>query len=336
MTESELIEAARTGDEGAFGRFVGPHSGGLYAHCYRMLGSPQDAEDALQETLLRAWRGLRRFEARSSSRTWLYTIATNASLRTLQKRGPRTLPLEHGPAAAPGEGPGPPLAEEMWVQPAPDARLGLDAGPASPEARYEQRESVELAFVAALQLLAPRQRAVLIMRDVLGFSAREVASAIETTPAAVDSALQRARATVDARLPRRSQQATLRTLGDERLRVLVGRYLDAWERGDVEQLTAMLSDAATIAMPPMSSWFCGREAVARFLAEWPMEDGRGWACERVGANGQLAFAHYRLDGSDGGRTPHSITVVELDGGQICAMTAYLEEELFGRFVRADT
>ena len=216
-----------------------------------MLGSVHDAEDALQEALLRAWRGLPRFEGRSSLRSWLYTIATNTCLNAIEKRPKRVLPVDYGPAADPHDGPGEPLVESVWVEPYPDETLGLEDGFAAPEARYEQRESVELAFVAALQHLPANQRAVLILREVLGFSAREVAESLETTIASVNSALQRAREAVDERLPEQSQQATLRALGDERLREIVEGYVDAWERGDVDAVVAMLAEDATFAMPPL-------------------------------------------------------------------------------------
>src|SRR5947199_7011574 len=216
--ELELLEAARAGREEAFVQLVEPNRAQLHAHCYRMLGSVHDAEDALQEALLRAWRGLPRFEGRSSLRSWLYTIATNTCLNAIAKRPKRVLPIDYAPAADPHEGPGEPVIESVWVEPYPDETLGLEDGFASPEARYEQRESVELAFVAALQNLPPNQRAVLILREVLGFSAREAAEALETTTQSVNSALQRARKTVEERLPDQSQQATQRALGDDGVR----------------------------------------------------------------------------------------------------------------------
>src|SRR5688572_33123088 len=191
--ERELLAAARRGDEDAFRDLVEPRRAELHAHCYRMLGSVHDAEDALQEVMLRAWRGLSGFEGRSSVRSWLYRIATNTSLSVIEKRPKRVLPIDYGPAADPHDGPGQPVVESVWVEPYPDERLGLEDGFAAPEARYEQREAVELAFIAALQHLPATQRAVLIMREVLGFSAREVAETLETTTASVNSALQRAR-----------------------------------------------------------------------------------------------------------------------------------------------
>src|SRR3954462_13013668 len=200
-----------------------------------MTGSVHDADDALQDALLRAWRALPRFEGRSSPRSWLYRIAPNTCL-DLTARGPkRVLPIAHAPAGAPHANVTPPLAESVWVEPYPDERLGLEDGFAAPEARYDQRESVELAFVAALQYLPPNQRAVLILREVLGFSAKEVADALDTTTASVNSAMQRARAAVDEPVPEQSQQETLRSLGDDEVRELVERYVDVWERNDVEE-----------------------------------------------------------------------------------------------------
>src|SRR5207248_11326554 len=181
-----LLDAAKAGDEGAFARLVEPYRAELHAHCYRMLGSVYDAEDALQEALLRAWRSLARFEGRSSLRSWLYTIATNTCLDQIGRRPKRVLPIDYGPPTDPHDGPGEPVVESVWIEPYPDERLGLEDGLASPEARYELRESVELAFVAALQHLPANQRAVLILREVLGFSAREVAEALDTTVASVN------------------------------------------------------------------------------------------------------------------------------------------------------
>ena len=197
LKEDELLQAARAGDEDAFRRLVDAHRGELHAHCYRMLGSVHDAEDALQDALLHAWRGLPRFAGRSSLRTWLYRITTNACLDAIARRPKRVLPMDYGSPSDPHPGPYAPIVESVWIEPYADD--GVDAGDGStgPEARYEQRESVELAFVAALQHLPARQRAVLILRDVLGFSARETAAALETTPVSVDSALQRAHRTVD-------------------------------------------------------------------------------------------------------------------------------------------
>ena len=268
--EQRLIQAARGGDESAYGQLVESYRRELHAHCYRMLGSVHDAEDALQESLLRAWRGLPRFEGRSSLRSWLYTIATNTCLNAIARRPKRVLPIDYAPASDPHEGPGEPVVESVWVEPYPDETLGLEDGFASPEARYEQREAVELAFVAALQNLAPNQRAVLILREVLGFSAREVADSLETSVPSVNSALQRARKTVEERLPDQSQQATLRALGDDSLREVVDGYVEAWQRGDVEAVVSMLTEDASFTMPPLRTWFHGREEIGIFLDGWPL------------------------------------------------------------------
>ena len=331
MNERQLLEAARAGDEDAFARLTEPHRRALHAHCYRMLGSVHDAEDALQETLLRAWRGLARFEGRSSLRSWLYTIATNTCLRAIERRPKRVLPIDYAPAADPHDGLGEPLVESVWVEPYPDEWLGLEDGLAGPEARYEQRESVELAFIAALQHLPARQRAVLILRDVLGFSAREVAGALETTPTGVDSALQRAHKAVDERLPQRSQQAMLRSLDDAGLREIVDGFVDAWERNDVDAVVAMLASDAAMTMPPLPTWYRGREAVAAFLAGWPLSADRRWRVVPVRANGQLAFGKYRWDEEREIFRAHSISVLTLDRDGIAEITAFLDPGLIPRF-----
>jgi RNA polymerase sigma-70 factor, ECF subfamily len=321
MTEQDLLAAARAGDEAAFGQLVGPYRGELTAHCYRMLGSIHDAEDALQEALLRAWRGLDRFEGRSSLRSWLYTIATNACLRAIERRPKRVLPIDYGPAATDPHGPlAGPLVESVWIDPYP-----------SPDARYEQRESVELAFIAALQHLPAQQRAVLILRDVLGFSGGEVADALETSPEAVYSALQRAHKTVEQRLPERSQQATLRALGEDGLREVVQGYVDAWERGDVDALAARLAEDAVFAMPPEPTWFRGQDAIAAFLRATPMREGYRWRVIPTSANGQPAFAHYIWSEEKDAFVPEGVAVLTLDGDKIAELTVFREPALFERF-----
>jgi RNA polymerase sigma-70 factor (ECF subfamily) len=329
--ERELLEAARRGDKDAYGRLVGPYRAELHAHCYRMLGSVPDAEDALQEALLRAWRGLPRFEGRSSLRSWLYTIATNACLKAIERRPKRVLPIDYAPAADPHDGPAEPVTESVWLEPYPDEKLGLEGGLLGPDARYEQREGIELAFTAALQHLPARQRAVLILRDVLGFSARETAEALETTPVSVDSALQRAHKTVNKRLPKQSQQATLRSLGDDALRGMVDRYVAAWERNDVDAVVAMLTEDARMTMPPLPSWYSGHEAVASFLRGWPLSDVKRWRLLPARANGQLAFGGYIWDDEAGSFTPHSVNVLTLRGTQIEEITAFLTPDAFRHF-----
>jgi RNA polymerase sigma-70 factor (ECF subfamily) len=326
-SERELVEAARRGDDDAFARLAGPYRGELHAHCYRMLGSAADAEDALQETLLRAWRGLPRFEGRSPVRSWLYKIATNACLRAIERRPRRVLPVDYGPAADPHDGLAEPVTEAVWLEPYPDERLGLGSGLASPEARYEQREGVELAFLAALQHLPARQRAVLILRDVLGFSARETATALETTPVSVDSALQRAHKTVDQRLPEQSQQATLRSLSDGALRQVAQRYVTAWERNDVDAVVAMLAEDAKLAMPPLPTWYHGREQVAIFLSGLLAGAAR-WRLIPARANGQLAFGAYAWDDKAQAFTPRAVDVLTLRGARIQEITAFLTPDAF--------
>jgi RNA polymerase sigma-70 factor, ECF subfamily len=229
--EGSLLDAARGGDEEAFRALVEPHLKDLRAHGYRMLGSVHDADDAVQDALLRAWRGLRNFQGRSSLRSWLYRITTNACLDVISRRPQRVLPIEREPAADPNDDLGDPRNEPVWVEPYADEQHGLEEGLAAPEARYGQRESVELAFIVALQHLPGSQRAALILRDVLGFSSREVAEVLDTTVPSVNGALRRARKAVEERLPKRSQQATLRILGDAAIRKVGERYIDAWERG---------------------------------------------------------------------------------------------------------
>jgi RNA polymerase sigma-70 factor (ECF subfamily) len=321
VSEQSLLTAARGGDEAAFGELVGPYRSELSAHCYRMLGSIHDAEDALQEALLRAWRALGRFEQRSSLRSWLYTIATNACLRAIERRPKRVLPIDYGPPATDPHGAlAGRLVESVWIDPYP-----------SPDARYEQRESVELAFIAALQHLPALQRAVLILRDVLGFSGAEVADALETTPEAVYSALQRAHKTVDERLPERTQQATLRSLGEDALREVVEGYVDAWERGDVDAVAARLAEDAVFAMPPELTWFRGRDSITEFLRATPMREDYRWRILPISANGQPAFAHYIWNPERDAFVPEGIAVLTLDGEKIAELTVFREPALFAHF-----
>jgi RNA polymerase sigma-70 factor, ECF subfamily len=331
ITEEELLEAACRGDEDAFRRLVEPHRPALHAHCYRMLGSLHDAEDALQDALLRAWRGLCGFRGRGALRNWLYRIATNACLDAIARRPKRVLPIDYGPPVnAEGREPGEPVAESVWVEPYPDETLGLEDGYAAPEARYEQREALELAFVAALQHLPPRQRAVLILREVLGFSAKEVSKSLGTTVASVNSALQRARKAVDDRLPEKSQQATMRSLGDERVLEIVQRFIDAFERGDVDAIVALLAEDATFAMPPYEEWYLGREAIAD---SWLMPGGPPPRLRylQTRANGQLALGAYGFDPEGNRFLPIALDVLTLRGARIADITAFRTPEIFRRF-----
>jgi RNA polymerase sigma-70 factor (ECF subfamily) len=317
--------------ERAYDRRVEPYRAELRAHCYRMLGSAHDAEDALQETMLRAWRALPKFEGRSSLRSWLYTIATNVCLRAIERRPKLVLPADYGPPADAHGDLARPIVESVWIDPYPDEDLALDGQAAGPDAVYEQRESVELAFIAALQHLPGRQRAVLILRDVLGFSAREVADALDATPVSIDSALQRAHKTVADKLPERSQQATLRTLGEEALRGVVDKFVAAWERADVDAVVALLADGAAVTMPPIPTWFQGREAIAVFLARLPLSGRYGWRLVPTHANGQPSFGTYRWDAERNAFVPHEILVLTLDGARIAEITAFLSTEPFERF-----
>ena len=329
--EDGLLEAARHGDEGAFSELIVVHRPALHAHCYRMLGSVHDAEDALQEALLNAWRALPRFEGRSSLKSWLYRIATNACLKAIERRPKRVLPIDYGAAADPHDPLAAPLVESVWIEPYPDAGIELNDRLASPDARYEQRESVELAFVAALQHIPAKQRAVLILRDVLGFSAREVAESLEMTPAAVDAALQRAHKTVDERLPAQNQQATLKALGDDGLREIVDGFIDAWERADVDAVVAMLAHDATIAMPPQPTWYRGRDAVATFLRVVALAPGMRWRLLPAAANGQLAFGEYRWNETTKSFVGRAVMVLTLAGARVADITAFGSPELLPSF-----
>lgn len=319
--EVGLLQRARDGDEAAFGELVEGFRGELRAHCYRMLGSVADAEDTVQNAMIRAWRGLPGFEGRSSVRSWLYSIATNAALDSARHRSRRELPVDFGPAAAHGAAEfDPPVLDPVWLEPYPDRWLSADLV-LSPEARYEQLESVELAFMTALQYLPPLQRAVLILREVMGFSAAEIADQLSTTTASVTSALQRARVTVAERLPDRSQQSVLRELGDERLAEIAARYADAIERGDADALIGMLTKDATWSMPPVPTWFTGLETLREWLVRDPLTCR--WKHMATRANGQLAVGCYLWDEDRGRYEAAVIDVLTLNGGKIAEVTGFL-------------
>ena len=324
--DQELIEAARRGDSDAFERLVAPYRGELHAHCYRMLGSVQDAEDALQEALLGAWRGLPGFAGRSSVRVWLYRITTNVCARLGRRRPKRLLPLDYRPASTSVLDLGEPVDEPVWLEPYPDWRLERAATAVDPAARYELRESVELAFVMALQTLPARQRAVLMLCEVLAFSAAEVAAMLDTTVPSVNSALQRARQGLTPRLPEASQQATLRTLGEDGRRALVEAFMAAWERADVAALLDLLAGDARFTMPPLPAWFSGRDAIGRLLHERMF--ATPWRLVPLWASGQLAFACYQ--GTPDGSAFHlgALNVLTLRGERIAALTAFLDPTIY--------
>jgi RNA polymerase sigma-70 factor, ECF subfamily len=323
-TEKELLEAARDGDEAAFARLVEPYRGELHAHCYRMVGSVHDAEDALQDAMLRAWRAIGKFEGRSSLRSWLYTIATNTCLNLINRRPKRVLPLDYGPSFDPhDQGIGMPPVEATWVEPYPDQGLGLEDVYAAPEARYELRESVELAFVAALQHLPANQRAALILREVLGFSAQETAESLDTSVASVNSALQRARKTVDEKLPERSQQESLRTLGDDGVRNVVEGYMAAMAEGDVNKVVSLLAEDAAWSMPPLAAWFTGREELEGFLRFGPLSGDWRWRHRAAHANGQPAVGSYAWHPGEGAYLPFALDVLALEGDRIKEITSFI-------------
>jgi RNA polymerase sigma-70 factor (ECF subfamily) len=322
--EGRLLAAARDGDEAAFGRLLDPFRGELQAHCYRMLGSIHDAEDALQDALLRVWRGLAGFEDRGGGalRAWLYRIATNASLDLISRRRRRGLPADLAPRAGADELPGRPLTETVWIEPWGEAPAVPDEAP-GPGERAEQRESLELAFVAAMQQLPARQRAVLILREVLGFSAAEVGEALETTVPSVNSALQRARAAVEERVGERSQTATLRALGDARTREIVGAYTEAMTAGDVPRVVSMLTEDMAWSMPPLSSWYAGKGTVEAFLRGGPLNGSWRWRHRPAHANGQLAVGTYTYLEDEDAFLPFSLDVLTLEGEKIKAIDAFI-------------
>jgi len=280
-----------------------------------MLGSVADADDALQEALLGAWRGYAGFEGRSSLRAWLYRIATNACFQLLAQRPQRRLATEYNAAAAPGGALEPMVEGPVWLEPYPD----------DPEASFEAREAVELAFVAALQHLPATQRAALILREVVGLSAAEVAEALDATVPSVESALQRARRAVQERVPPLSQQTTLRDLGETAQQAIVARFIDAWQSRNAEALLALLSQDAKFSMPPIPSWFDGRDNVVRFFVERVF--ATPWRLQPLKASAQLAFACYQGPDFRLG----ALNVLTLRGGLIAETTGFLDPAVHVRF-----
>ncbi len=305
-------------DDAEFDRLVEPLRRELHAHCYRLLGSAHDADDALQDALLRAWRGMDRFEGRSSMRTWLYTIATRTCLDIAEARGKRALPMDLGPSSERIVLEHAPLTEVAWLGPYPDG----------PETRYERREAIELAFVAALQHLPGNQRAALVLFDVLGFSAAEIASTMDTSVAAVNSALQRARAIVAEKVAPPGEQPKL---DDTRTREIAAGFASALERGDADALVALLTEDVTWSMPPLAHWYSGIEAVTGFAVEVPLGRCPSWRTEVVTANGQPAVACYLGEAADAVHHPWSITVLSLRDDRIRDITSFLDADLFARF-----
>jgi RNA polymerase sigma-70 factor (TIGR02960 family) len=317
---SDLIARARAGDGEAFAELTAPHRRELQVHCYRMLGSFQDAEDALQDTLLAAWQGLGGFtEERASLRTWLYKIATNRCLNVLRSARRRAAKEWDVPNVEPPEPTR--LGDVVWLQPYPDDLLEDPAGaPPGPEARYEQTEAISLAFVTALQALPPRQVAVLILRDVLGFHASEVAGMLEVTVESVTSALKRARASLQHRLPSADGRQPPPAAGSPAEEAIVAKFVRAWESADLDALVALLTDDVFMSMPPMPFEYEGRDIVGRFCASM-FGAGRRIDLVPARANGQPAFGTY-LRTPDGIRHGTGLYVLTLAGDRICAMTRF--------------
>jgi RNA polymerase sigma-70 factor (TIGR02960 family) len=324
---ADLLGRARAGDEDAFRELVDPYRRELQLHCYRILGSVQDAEDLVQETLLAAWRGLGRFEERASLRAWLYRIATNRCLNALRDRKRR--PQEVSSMVEP---PRPTrMAEPTWLEPYPDVLLeGLPDTATGPEGRYETRESVGLAFVAALQHLPPRQRAALVLRDVLGFDTADAAAALGSSEASVKGALQRARATLDERLaPGSLERAPLPNSPLER--ELVGHFATAVERGDTRGIVSLLTDDAWLTMPPEPYEYQGGEAIARFLDDRAARRGAHYRLVATRANGQPAFGCYLPDPHAPIARAYGLMVLTLAEERVSAITWFGERSLLSRF-----
>jgi RNA polymerase sigma-70 factor (ECF subfamily) len=311
---TDLVARARAGDGEAFRRLTEPHRRELQVHCYRMLGSLQDAEDAVQDTLLAAWQGLAGFEGRASVRTWLYRIATNRCLNALRTASRRPVQAWGTPGVEPPEPSR--LGDVVWLEPYPDALLGSGGGaPPGPEARYERTESISLAFVTALQVLPARQRAVLVLRDVLGYRSHEVAGMLDATVDSVASALKRARATLRHRPPAAPAP------GSDAERALVARIADAYESGHIEALVALLTDDASLTMPPIPLEYHGREAVAGFLAAVGRRRRR-YDLVPTRANGQPALATYVRPPGGGPRHATGLDVFTLAGDRVGALTHF--------------
>ncbi len=326
-----MREAQTSLEEAEFDELARLHRRELHLQCYRMLGSIHDAEDAVQEALLRAWHGREAFTGRGSARGWLYRIATNVCLRMLERRAMarRVLPEARGQPAG-FEPLGEPADGGAWLEPYPVAPVEQVADPApGPENRYEAREAVSLAFIAALQVLPPRQRAVLLLRDVLGLSANETAAILDTSAAAVNSALQRARATIEARYE--GGRATAGLLADAGQQRLLERYVEAWEAADVDGLVRLLAADATWSMPPWPQWYVGRADIGAFLA-WALRHGAGYGrLLPTWANRQPAFGYYRRSPGGPRWRPFAIQVLELDARGVRSIRNFVDAGLFPMF-----
>jgi RNA polymerase sigma-70 factor (ECF subfamily) len=316
---TDLITRARAGEGEAFRELTEPYRRELQVHCYRMLGSFQDAEDALQDTLLAAWQGLKGFEGRASIRTWLYRIATNRCLnarRSASRRPAKEWDIAEYEPPEPTR-----LGEIVWLEPFPDTLLeGVMDVPLGPEARYEQAESISLAFVTALQVLPPRQLAVLVLRDVLGFHANEVADMLDSTIDSVNSLLKRARASLQRRLPSIAEREPAPAPDSPSEQAIVAEFVRAYESGDLDDLVGLLTDDVFLSMPPIPLEYEGRDVVARFYASM-IGSGRRFDLVPTRANGQPAFGAY-LRASTGIRHGTGLLVLTLTGDRICSVTRF--------------
>jgi RNA polymerase sigma-70 factor (ECF subfamily) len=332
--DQTTLEAARAGDEVAFARLVDPHRRALRAHCYRFSGSLHDAEDLLQESLLRAWRGLGSFEGRSGLATWLFKVSTRVCLDALDKRPARRLPNDLGPPVPGSKPPTPPRLDPIWIEPCPDSLI--DETTPTPETPLLSRESVALAFLVALQLLPPRQRAVLLLHDVLGWSAPECGESLGLSAAAVNSALQRARETINSRAPARDEASP--AIDDPATAALLSRYVKAWESTDVPALVALLREDATLVMPPLPDWIRGAAEIGASLTNMVLVPGTAGRYRLVPtrANGLPALATYRRDDAGGAHRATSIQIFEIRDGRIATITAFLDGSLFPLFGLPDT
>ena len=322
------VQARTAAAPDSFESLAERHRRELQVHCYRMLGSIHDAEDAVQEALLRAWRGLDGFEGRTAFRGWLYRIATNACLTALSRRAHgRVLPEDEGPpvAFAPL---GIPSSDVAWLEPYPDSALeGIPDDAPGPDARYEMREAVQLAFVAALQELPPRQRAALLLRDVLGLSAAEASATLDASVASTNSALQRARATLKQRS---SDRRVTLPVSDERQRSLLVRYVKTWEERDIDGFVALLKEDAAWSMPPWRQWYVGRPNIGAFMG-WAWRSRRRQLLLPIATNGQHGFAYYRAEAEGSEWQAFAIQVVTLRGDAIAAITNFVDADLFRPF-----
>jgi RNA polymerase sigma-70 factor (ECF subfamily) len=328
MTADEATLArARAGDEGAFRELTEPHRRELQLHCYRILGSLQDAEDMVQETLVAAWRSLEAFEGRASVRSWLYRIATNRCLNALRARSrrPREVPAMAEPLEPTRR------IEPVWLDPYPDALLeDIPDHAAGPAARYEARESIELSFIVALQHLPPRQRAALVLSDVLALRTAEVAAMLDTGEAAVKGALQRARATLRARMPAADRERAPRP-NSARERQLVGRFADALHSGDIDEIVSLLTDDALLTMPPQPLEYQGHDAIAAFMRHRAELRGVPLRVVRTRANTQPAFGVYLPDTHTATARPYGLFVLTLQGDAIAAITWFADTSVFRHF-----